>query len=223
MRDGAARTANNARNEPCSARHLAVHAPSCGSRAPPRARRLVDSRYGGARNLLTAPQTLAALPASGRVRPGPVSRPATAGVADVVTGDNETGTILRDTRHEQVGCGRGASSNSSGRRARASLLSFAETEAKNQIRNFLNLGKARCYSACKSAPLSRGIGVKNCTPNNRKVSQDRLVQTISEFATARVSRSGRKSLALSIERISVSLLLARFIRLLMVPTAHPQI
>lgn len=44
-----------------------------------------------------------------------------------------------------------------------------------------------------------------------------------EFTTARVSRSGPKSLALSMERISASLVLARFTRLLMVPTAHPQI
>jgi hypothetical protein len=52
---------------------------------------------------------------------------------------------------------------------------------------------------------------------------DRLGRTISEFATARVSRSGPKSLALSIERISASRLLARLTRLLIVPTAHPQI
>jgi hypothetical protein len=63
--DGAARTANNARNEPCSVRHLAVRAPSCGSHAP-RPRRLVDSRTAGREtchmlDLLTAPQTLAAL------------------------------------------------------------------------------------------------------------------------------------------------------------------
>jgi hypothetical protein len=54
-------------------------------------------------------------------------------------------------------------------------------------------------------------------------SQDRSSWTISEFATARVSRSGPKSLALSIDRIPASLLLARLTRLLMVPTAHPQI
>src|SRR5262245_7381005 len=53
--------------------------------------------------------------------------------------------------------------------------------------------------------------------------QDRSLRTMSEFATARVSRSGPKSLALSIDRISASLLLARLTRLLMVPTAHPQI
>ena len=53
--------------------------------------------------------------------------------------------------------------------------------------------------------------------------QDRSLRTISEFATARVSRSGPKSLALSIDRISASLLLARLTRLLMVPTAQPQI
>src|SRR5262249_27310808 len=52
--------------------------------------------------------------------------------------------------------------------------------------------------------------------------QDRRVNR-SELTTARVSRSGPKSLASSMERISASRPLARFTRLLMVPTAHPQI
>jgi hypothetical protein len=52
--------------------------------------------------------------------------------------------------------------------------------------------------------------------------QDRRVN-ISELTTARVSRSGPKSLASWMERISASRPLARFTRLLIVPTAHPQI
>src|SRR5262245_27480905 len=52
--------------------------------------------------------------------------------------------------------------------------------------------------------------------------QDRRVKR-SELTTARVSRSGPKSLVSSMDRISASRPLARLTRLLIVPTAHPQI